>query len=375
MSGALRDYRAERTFIETSDDPAEILGWMQEYRAERREADDDDRAELDALIEFAEDRVVALKAARLAPKPAPQPAPTPAAPSVAPAPAAPNRLPEVRRTPVTTLRHPVAPLRPVETQPRPTVSPLIEADDPELRELRDRARKARLRQAAAEAETARLAEERAAAERERARMEQERARRRDQARRDAQEQERIAAAAEAKAKAAAQSRSVAASPAQTLQAPRSTLAAVRPGATPARVLQRPEPAAIKAAASADSTPLSRVFEEALSRDVPRTPRPTPDRAAGTPSPSRTPSEAPTSAPAASTQPSPVDELPPLTGADLIKFREWLGVSQRALAAKFGVEQGTVSKGEGKPAAVLGPALRAALHTAMGEPRDAVGRGS
>lgn len=370
MSGALRDYLSERTFIETSDDPAEILGWMQEYRAERREADDDDRSELDALIEFAEDRVVALKAARLAPKPTPQPAPTPAAPSVAPAPAAPSRPPEVRRAQVTPLRHPVTPLRPVEMRSRPTASPVIEADDPELRELRDRARKARLRQAAAEAETARLEEERAAAERERARVEQERARRRDQARRDAQEQERNAAAAEAKAKAAARERSVGASPAHTLQAPRSTLAAVRPDAGPMRETRRPEPTSVKAAASADSTPLSRVFEEALSRDVPRPVRPTPDRAAGTPSPSRTPSVAPAAAP-----PAPVDELPPLTGADLIKFREWLGVSQRALAATFGVEQGTVSKGEGKPAAVLGPALRAALHKAMGEPRDAVGRAS
>lgn len=374
MSGALRDYRSERTFIETSDDPAEILGWMQEYRAERREADDDDRAELDALIEFAEDRVVALKAARLAPKPAPQLAPTPAAPSVAPAPAAPSRPPEVRRTPITTLRHPVAPLRPVEMRSRPTASPVIEADDPELRELRDRARKARLRQAAAEAETARLAEERAAAERERARMEQERARRRDQARRDAQEQERIAAAAEAKAKAA-QERSVAASPAQTLQAPRSTLPQVRPDGGSVRGAPRPDHTAVKATASADSTPLSRVFEEALSRDVPRTVRPTSDRAAGTPAPPRTPAAVLGAAPSAATQASPVDELPPLTGADLMKFREWLGVSQRALAAKFGVEQGTVSKGEGKPAAVLGPALRAALHKAMGEPRDAVGRAS
>lgn len=375
MSGTLRDYGSERTFIDASGDPAEILGWMREYRAERREADDDDRAELDALIEFAEDRVVALKVARLAPKSTLQSAPARATPSVAPAPTGTSRPPEVRRTPVTTLRHPITPLRPVETQPRPTASSLIEADDPELRELRDRARKARLRQAAAEAETARLEEERAAAERERARMEQERARRREQARRDAQEQERIAAAAEAKAKATARERSVGASPTQTHQDPRSTLPAVRPAATPARASPRPEPAAIKVTASANSTPRSRVFEEALSRGVPRSARPTPGRAAGTPSPTRTPSGVPVAAPPAATQPPHVDELPPLTGADLIKFREWLGVSQRALAAKFGVEQGTVSKGEGKPSAVLGPALRAALHKAMGEPRDAVGRTS
>jgi DNA-binding transcriptional regulator YiaG len=59
----------------------------------------------------------------------------------------------------------------------------------------------------------------------------------------------------------------------------------------------------------------------------------------------------------------------LTGADLASYRAWLGVSQRALAARFGVEQGTISKGESHPRALLGPTLRRALHLAMGQPRE------
>ncbi|MBM4367182.1 MAG: helix-turn-helix transcriptional regulator [Deltaproteobacteria bacterium] len=68
-------------------------------------------------------------------------------------------------------------------------------------------------------------------------------------------------------------------------------------------------------------------------------------------------------------PAPADVLPPLTGADLARFRAWLAVSQRALATKLGVEQSSISKGEGKPTTVLAPHLRKALHLAMQEPRD------
>ncbi len=68
----------------------------------------------------------------------------------------------------------------------------------------------------------------------------------------------------------------------------------------------------------------------------------------------------------------MDGIPLHTGADLVAYRTWLGVDQRALAAKFGVGQGTISKGESRPTTLLGPALRKALHEAMGEPRQDVG---
>lgn len=276
MGGALLDVHAERAFIEASDDPAEILGWMREYRAAQRETDDDDAcAELDELIAFAEDRVVALKAERLAPKPK-------------------RGVEQIVEPPVRTSLS-----RLVDAPPRASVQRCqAESDDAALHQLRERARRARERQAVAEAETARLKEAQVVAAKERVRIEQERARRREQALRHAQEHERAAAFAEAEARAAAQA------------APRNTS----------------PPAVVSSTAPPEVPP--------------------------------TPTEV---------------DLPPLTGADLVAFRTRRGLSQRTLAATLGVEQGTISKGESKAAAVLGPALRAALHKAMGERGDEAGK--
>ncbi len=75
---------------------------------------------------------------------------------------------------------------------------------------------------------------------------------------------------------------------------------------------------------------------------------------------------PTPSPAAA-----VDGLPALTGHDLAAFRARLGLTQRQLGARLGIEQGGISKGETGGSAVLWPTLRRALHRAMvGE--DAVG---
>ena len=49
-----------------------------------------------------------------------------------------------------------------------------------------------------------------------------------------------------------------------------------------------------------------------------------------------------------------------TGADLAGLRAERRLSQREMADLLGVEQGTISKGEGKAGAALGPALQAAL---------------
>ncbi len=49
-----------------------------------------------------------------------------------------------------------------------------------------------------------------------------------------------------------------------------------------------------------------------------------------------------------------------TGADLARLRAQRRLSQREMADLLGVEQGTISKGEGKAGAALGPALQDAL---------------
>ena len=55
-----------------------------------------------------------------------------------------------------------------------------------------------------------------------------------------------------------------------------------------------------------------------------------------------------------------EEPPAFTGAQLAALRRSTGLAQAAFAQKLGVTQGTVSKAEGNPRAVLGPALRVAM---------------
>lgn len=265
MSSTQYNLASERNFIDACDDPAAILDWMRDYASNRRAAEadgDDDAAEgLEDLIEFAEERVVELKTIRVAP---------PASRAVH-RPSTAERWSHQQATPV---------------GPRQA--------DPELHALRERARNAEARLAAAQAETTRIQ-----AEQQRQAKEQERERHR--AARHAEALERAAADAEATTKMAAH-----------VKLPAPGLAFARP------------------------SPISAVASAAA---------------------------------------APVDVLPPLMGSDLTSFRNWLGVSQRALATKLGVEQSTISKGEGKPAAVLAPGLRRALHVAMSQPREPAGKGS
>lgn len=55
----------------------------------------------------------------------------------------------------------------------------------------------------------------------------------------------------------------------------------------------------------------------------------------------------------------------LTGADLAAFRRGAGLNQVAAAQRLGVTQGTISKAEGNPRTVLGPALQEALSRVAG----------
>jgi DNA-binding XRE family transcriptional regulator len=72
-------------------------------------------------------------------------------------------------------------------------------------------------------------------------------------------------------------------------------------------------------------------------------------------------------PAAQPAPAPADTrpAPALTGADLAAFRRRAGLTQVAAAQRLGVTQGTISKAEGNPRTVLGPALQEALRLAAG----------
>ena len=62
----------------------------------------------------------------------------------------------------------------------------------------------------------------------------------------------------------------------------------------------------------------------------------------------------------------IAEPPSFTGADLIAYRRSTGLTQVQFAPHLGVTQGTVSKAEGNPRAILGPSLRLALRDRLVE---------
>lgn len=391
MSATLRDFAFERSCIEASNDDRAILDWMREYQEDRGRAkasgDDDTVQELDDLLEFAEDRVVAIKEARNAP-PAPIAAPVRAEPRAGPRGEAHRGATEpvvVQRMAVPSIREHDRPPERQQRRQRDDATEIAAAkqiaaeraaaeeaeaeakrrDDEELRQLRQRAQNAEARVRAAQAETARLkaVQQQAAVAQERERRQREK----ERAARDARAQEQAAAGAEAAARAAAQVViEVAAMPAPVIsmpQDPRQASVATESG---------------PATAPVELTTIARLFQERLAE-----PALTPTAAAiAAPNLSGTVTQPPRkSAAKASVVPpkapaaDPIDDLPPLTGADLASYRTWLGASQRALAAKLAVEQSVICKGEGKPTTVLPPQLRKALHQAMGEPRPDFGGAS
>jgi hypothetical protein len=385
MSATFRDFSSERSFIEATEDDCAILDWMREYHEDRRQAqaigDDDAVQELDDLLEFAEDRTVEIKAARIAE----------VAPKVVPARAEP--APETRRVataPVVVQRATTQPVREEsngaerprrrqgnETSDVAAVNQLAadqaaaeqaaaeqyRRDEEELREFRERARKAEARVKAAQAETARLKamQQQGAVEQERER----RQRARERAEKEAKAQEQAAAEAEATARntAAQVPPVVAATPSR----PATPVAqGQRRGSGPAE----PGPNTVPP----DLTPIARLFQGRLADVVPDAPAraPAAPRVAASAAPTPKPATKAPLLPPATPAVDRYADLPLLTGSDLTSFRNWLGVSQRALASKFTVEQSVISKSEGKPTTVLPPQLRKALHQAMGEPRPDAG---
>lgn len=432
MGAAPLDFAAERELIGITDDPEVVLDWVREYREHARTAAADDDGPLgsriEELIEFALDHAANLKAARLRRAAAVrprlegrpmEPTPprirasvddgaerTPRPPASVPQSAAPASapvVPPVRAGAEDARRREEARRRAEEVAREKAAAEEAEAarvraDEAELRQLQERAAQARARRDAALAATARIeAESRRAAEQE-ARVR--RARARAQAAREAEEAERAAAQAEAAASRAA--KGAGKPPSTPARAGSAGGADVPAGPVVDRSHRAHQPVQEPEAPDEELTPLALLFREHLGglvdgspkgADAPRregaaavTPRSRADLPtvpAGAPSrppppPARsaafnaaratTRALSPTSAAPPPPPPPPVDEPPPLTGADLASYRSWLGVSQRALATKLGVEQSSVCRGEGKPTTVLPASVRLALHKAMAEPR-------
>ncbi len=423
MCAAPLDFAAERELIAITVDPQVVLDWVREYREHAREAAADGDSALgsriDELIEFALDHVADLKAARLhrSPKarargedphaqatpprirasvadgaPPPAPAPRNAASATGPD-VPPNRAgaQDARRREGG--RSCAEELAKERSAAEEAEAARVRAHEADLLHLQQRAAQARARRDAALAATAWIeAEARRAAEEE-ARVR--RARARQQALRDAEEAERAAAQAEAAVPRVAPE---AMKPTGTRARAGSTRGAdVSAGPAAAGSIGAHEPAQAPGAADDALTPLALLFREQLGElggmptedsaahhgEAAVTPRqraglptapagapPRPPPAGARPGARHAGGATPSPVPPASAAPppAPVDEVPPLTGADLASYRSWLGVSQRALATKLGVEQSSVSRGEGRPTTVLPASLRQALHKAMAEPR-------
>ncbi len=491
MSAAL-DIAAERRIIEASDDPAGVLGFLGVYREQRMRAARRGQTalcgEIDDLIEFAEDHVVALKAERFrsemrradradtertgsasARERAAAVGPEPAAEAglAEPRPLGPRPALTLRRVAGSarrsTVREPaevdevegveepatrlaISPTRSVRNPEIPPVraraadhaaarraAEEAEAEgaraDAELRELHARIARANARRDAALAETARLdaAAKKASADAEQARRA---AAARDAARAVAAA-EREAEEAEAAARRAARPTVLTPAPAvafpgaeATPRAPRlaaaappsvasmfqARLAAIgRGGApvTPAGSLVPPPTASLAPPPTLDHGAVSkagapeRVLPICVSPPAsvapsracatPLTPAETPPPGGGPaaiesgPPGARVPSVASTRAatfaltsgqfrtvpapPPSTTTPlavpsSHAESAPYLLGGDLSAFRKRIRVSQRALAVRLGVDQGAISRAEGRPMALLPPALHRALHGAL-----------
>ena len=385
MGATDREFQAQSAFIAACDDPSTLLDWMREYRDGERAAvgrgDEEAARQMDDLAELAEDRAIELKAALIV------------------------------------AARPMA--RVVDTQPSPPPTPIL-ADDAGVELRRVKAELAASREAQARAERERVAAVALAEQHEReaaapkfvaapvgpapaeivaAPVPHNRSPEREAHRALVIENERLRLQA-ARARAvnqpplAARSQVVAsAPPAVPVQRGPGPAAAMRPTAAPTPTMAaapvapiqarptaltqaRPAPGPAPAMSGARSgpavelTPLALLFQQRLTESMPA--------ASAIPAglavkPTRQPSSAPALPPPVPPTPAdPMDGIPLHTGADLVAYRTWLGVDQRALAAKFGVGQGTISKGESRPTTLLGPALRKALHEAMSEPRQDVG---
>jgi DNA-binding transcriptional regulator YiaG len=320
-------FDAEREWLRDADDQRAVLDRLAGYRVNlataRRGGNAQGHAFAEHLVELAEDRLAELKALAMraqereaAPKPPPR---TEAPPRAAPTPP------------------PEPPARPTSAAPR--------LDDSDI-----------VRRLQAALAASKEGERRASRER-------------DDAERRAREagEERDAARAAQRTMANAQA------PTPPSRAPVGNAARLERPATLPSVASgaRPASTAKPAVAATTATTTTTVRPTSLPARPTRVDAPV-VRAAAPTGPPRTAQPAPAAISTPSTQPkaSPppparAAEAATLTGADLAAFRRAAGLTQVAAAQRLGVTQGTISKAEGNPRTVLGPALQEALRHVAG----------
>lgn len=333
MSKLRAAFDTERAWLRGCEDERGVLDRMAGYRhslaAARSNGNEDAENLVEELIELAEDRLAALKADAIRAKeraaaPAPQP------------PRAPSPPPEPPR---------VSP--PPEPPPPPRAAPVRVEDSEVYRQLQA--------ELAASQEAQRRAKEDADAARR-------------SARRANEERDTVVAAQR-------QPASVAKASAPTPQPPKAAnIARLSPPPTlpnwPSSAPGAREPNPPSRAATVACGAAATVAKTASPRPEPaaKPPRLAPNPPASGASrieraPANPSSQPPAfAAPAAAVAAAPA---PALTGADLAAYRRGAGLTQVAAAQRLGVTQGTISKAEGNPRTVLGPALHEALRLAAG----------
>lgn len=336
MSTLRAAFDEERAFLRGCDDEHAVLDRIAGYRVNMATARRYENAQAHAfaehLVELAEDRLAALKAAAIQAK---------------------QRAAEPKVQPVR------AESKPVRTEPPPPEPPArpqaasARVDDSEV------VRQLQAALAASQEAERRAAEQRDAAERD--------------ARRAARERDSMIAAQAKPASEGSMGGTVpsAAARAITTAPTGPTAARLSPPTTLPSAPPNPKPTSAArptAAATWPSPPSQRPTSppparRAVSRTEPPA-KPSPTRSAGA-SAGGIAHPVTTPIPPAVARELVVEAGPALTGADLAAFRRSAGLTQVAAAQRLGVTQGTISKAEGNPRSVLGPGLQEALRLATG----------
>lgn len=333
MSALRAAYEAERAFLRGCEDQRAVLDRMSGYRdnlaTARRNGNGDAYALIELLIELGEDRLAELKARALKAKRQRAATAQPSAPRAAPPPPAP------------------------EPAARPTAAP-ARSDDSEV-----------VRRLQAELAASQEAQRRASQERDEADR---------RARRATEEREALLAE---QRRSATVADGWAARPSPPPVPPAGAVLRLSPAAssptTPSNAGPTSAPPTAQPTTKHPRAPEARTSPPSLLMPTPAPPRATdaskralptssPTLGAMTPASDLAPSVTP---PSPSPSPTaPASRTPALTGADLAAFRRRTGLTQVAAAQRLGVTQGTISKAEGNPRAVLGPALAEALQRAV-----------
>lgn len=344
-----RAVASERAWIARCEDVGDLLDKMAEYRETAREAERAGNTRglrrVGELLELAEDRAAELKAAKL---------------RVGRRSAT---MAEARSRPEV-VAAPVAPKHDVEEELRVARAEIA-------------ATRAAHRTAVLAREAAERREQEAAEEREQLRAERERRRAEEREREAARvhvaeererEAERVRAVErerEAQRVRAAEEREREAARVRVAEREREA-ARVRPAEREREAVRSdvrrdaaaPSAPPVRPVATLPRSVVSEAGESAASPPKQPAPKGPVRRAAG---PSSASEPAQPSVDAGAVMPS-AEELPAHTGADLAALRRSSGLAQGAFAQLLGVTQGTVSKAEGNPRAVVGPALRLAMWT-------------